>query len=223
MTELDTKEATKTTRPLKVERAYDELKGMIITLCLAPGAHIDERELMMTLDIGRTPLREAMLRLAHERLIVHTPRRGAWVSELSITDLQQMLEARTMIDTLIARRAAERVTAGDIEELETLLASAHQVVEANNSIDLVNLDFQFHARIADSCGNSYFAAFSKQVNSAMLRYWHLSSRNSQTIPTWEGNHRTLMQAVASGDPDIAESQAKLHVIGLRDLLRGLLL
>jgi DNA-binding GntR family transcriptional regulator len=163
-----------------------------------------------------------MLRLVHERLIVHTPRRGARVSELSITDLRQMLEARTMIDTQIARRAAERVSAADIEQLEEMLASAHLAVESANSIDLVNLDFNFHARIAESCGNDYFTAFSRQVNSAMLRYWHLSSRNSLTIPTWEGNHRALLRAIASGDPDIAELQARLHVIGLRDLLRGLL-
>jgi DNA-binding GntR family transcriptional regulator len=222
MVAIDTHRVPDSTRPLKVERAYEELKRMITTLSLEPGTHIDERELMATLGIGRTPLREAILRLAHERLIIHTPRRGAWVSDLSITDLQQMLEARTMIDTLIARRAAERATVSDIQRLEAMLTTAHHAVEANNSADLVELDFRFHAGIAQCCGNTYFAAFSEQVNSAMLRYWHLSSRNSQTIPTWEGNHRILLQAIASGDPDRAESQARLHVLGLRDLLRGLL-
>lgn len=222
MVAVDTKVVAAPARPLKVERAYDELKRMIVTLSLAPGTHIDERELISTLDIGRTPLREAVLRLSHERLIVHSPRRGAWVSELSITDLQQMLEARTMVDAMIARRAAERITAGDIASLESMLATAHAAVEAHDSEDLVNLDFRFHARIAQACGNSYFAAFSEQVNSAMLRYWHLSSRNAQTLPTWERNHHELLRAMASGDPDIAEIQARKHVLGLRDLLRGLL-
>lgn len=222
MVALDTKDIAESSRPLKVERAYDELKHLIVTLRLAPGAHIDEKELMATLNIGRTPLREAVLRLAHERLIVHSPRRGAWISQLSITDLQQMLEARTMIDAIVARRAAERIMTEDVEALEALLETAHQILEEQDSEDLVNVDFRFHSRIAHCCGNSYFAAFSDRVNSAMLRYWHLSSRNSQTLPTWEGNHRELLRAIASGDPDIAELQARRHVNGLRELLRGLL-
>jgi DNA-binding GntR family transcriptional regulator len=222
MVTIERPEVATGSRPLKVERAYDELKRMIVTLALAPGTHIDERELMATLNIGRTPLREAMLRLSHERLIVHSPRRGAWVSELSITDLQQMLEARTMIDALIARRAAERVTPADISALEAVLESAHAAVEARDNEYLVNLDFRFHVHIAELCGNGYYAAFSERVNSSMLRYWHLSGRNAQTIPTWERNHHELLHAVAGGDPDIAELQARKHVLGLRDLLRGLL-
>lgn len=223
MVVIDTNEVAETAPPLKVERAYEELKRLIVTLRLAPGAHIDERELMATLHIGRTPLREAVLRLVHERLIVHAPRRGAWVSQLSIIDLQQMLEARVMLEALVARRAAERVTEIDIDRLRDMLAMAHMAVEEQNSVDLVNLDFRFHSYIAQCCGNVYFAAFSEQVNSAMIRYWHLSSRNVQTLPTWESNHQELLGAIASGDPDLAEEQARRHVFGLRELLRDLLL
>ena len=208
---------------LKVERAYDELKRLIITLTLAPGEHIDERELMATLGIGRTPLREAVMRLVHERLIMHAPRRGAWVSPLSITDLRQMLDARVTLETHIACRAAERVTERDIATLHEMLDLASRAVDEHNSEGVVDLDFQLHRYIARCSANSYFAAFSEQLNSAMLRYWHLSSRNVQTLPTWGQNHHELVQAIASGDPNLAEEQARRHVLGLRELVRDLIM
>ncbi len=211
-----------TTAPLKVDRAYEELRRLIITLQLAPGAHIDERVLMATFDIGRTPLRAAVQRLVHERLIVYTPRRGAWVSPLSIIDLRQMLEARLELEALIARRMAERITESDMATLCGMLEAARTAICEQNSEELVALDFKFHAFIAQCSGNVYFATFSEQINSTMLRYWHLSSRNVETLPSWETNHQELVRAIASGNPDLAEEQARHHVLGLRELLRDLL-
>ncbi len=219
---IDINEVAETTAPLKVDRAYEELRRLIITLQLPPGAHIDERVLMTTFDLGRTPLRAAVQRLVHERLIAYTPRRGAWVSPLSITDLRQMLEARLGLEVLVARRVAERITEGDIGTLCGMLEAARTAVDDQNSEELVDLDFKFHAFIAQCSGNVYFTTFSEQINSAMLRYWHLSSRNVETLPSWETNHRDLVRAIASGDPDIAEEQARQHVLGLRELLRDLL-
>ena len=211
------------TTPLKVDQAYDELKRRIITLQLEPGAHIDERELMAALGVGRTPLREAILRLVHERLIVHSPRRGAWVSPLSITDLRQMIEARITLESLVARRAAERVTEQDVETLCAILEEAKRSLDQQNIEVVVDLDLQLHSYIGQCSGNEYIANFTRQINAAMLRYWHLSSRNAATLPTWGSNHQDLVRAIASGDPDRAEEQARRHVFGLRDHLRDLLI
>ena len=208
---------------LKVERAYEGLKRLIVTLELAPGSYVDERAVMAKLEIGRTPLREAVMRLVSERLIVHTPRRGAWISTLSITELQQMLEARSYLDALIARRAAERITEADVTVLNRMLEAARQAVEERKSVELVDLDFQLHRYIAGCAGNVYLAAFSEQVNSAMLRYWHLASRNDLTIPSWANRHQDLVDAIVSGDPDRAEAQAQAHVTHLRGNLRDLLI
>lgn len=220
---IDANELAEVPPRLKVDRAYEELRRLIITLQLAPGSYVDERELMTRFGIGRTPLREAVMRLVQERLIVHTPRRGAWISPLSITDLQQMLEARATIDALIAHRAAKRVTENDIATLRGLLEEARAAVDVENNEELVNLDFQLHSYIAQCSGNVYFAAFSEQINSAMLRYWHLASRNDQTLPSWATRHQDLVDAVISGDPDRAEEQARKHVGQLRDNLRDLLM
>lgn len=219
-------ESTTVTEPtggLKVDRAYQQLKRMIVTLELDPGANIDERELMARLEIGRTPLREAVARLVSERLILHTPRKGAWVSPLSITDLQQMLEARAALDALIARRAAAAATEEDRVELQKFVDEAlKSPFDLEHNAEIVALDFALHQRIARIAGNTYLESFSNQVNSAMLRYWHLAGRADQTLATWSARHIDLIEAITSGDPDWAEAAARKHVTQLRDNLRNVL-
>jgi DNA-binding GntR family transcriptional regulator len=208
--------------PLKVQIAYEELKRRILTLELLPGTPIDEKALTSDLEIGRTPLREAVLRLSHERLIEHSPRRGAWVSELSFTQLQQMLDARWFIEPLVTRRATERATDGEIDELTALLSNAPVGSEDVMARELVQIDLEFHSRIADMNANSYFADFSRQINVAMLRYWHMSSRHVDTLPTWLDNHRLILSSIAARDPDRAEQQARDHIAGFRQRLQELL-
>jgi DNA-binding GntR family transcriptional regulator len=134
-----------------------------------------------------------------------------------------MIEARITLESLIARRAAERVTENDIKILREILDSANTLVAVKNIEAVVNLDFRLHSYIARCSGNDYIAVFSTQINSSMLRYWHLSSRNAETLPSWESNHEDLVRAIASGDPDRAEDEARRHVCGLRKLLRELLM
>src|SRR5258708_7152479 len=80
------------------QQAYQRLRDMIVTLQLAPGALINEAALMDELALGRTPIREALQRLAYEGLVVLQPRRGAFVGSLSIVDLQQIFELRRTIE-----------------------------------------------------------------------------------------------------------------------------
>jgi DNA-binding GntR family transcriptional regulator len=219
----DATAVTESTSGLKVDRAYQHLKRMIVTLELDPGANIDERELMNRLDIGRTPLREAVARLVSERLILHTPRKGAWVSPLSITDLQQMLEARAALDAVIARQAALFMTHDDHAALQAFIdEAAKSPFDLEHNVELIELDFAFHSRIGKIAGNTYLASFSDQVNSTMLRYWHLAGRSDQALATWSGRHTELIEALASGDPDWAEAAARKHVAHLRDNLRNVL-
>src|SRR5213593_57100 len=95
---------------------------MIVSLELRPGAVIDERGLMERLGIGRTPTREALRRLAQERLVEVYPRRGMFVTSVEIRDLARLSEVRTVLESQAARLAAERATDQDRARLEALLA-----------------------------------------------------------------------------------------------------
>src|SRR5882757_1487828 len=104
------------------EKAYRAIRELIVSLELAPGAVIDERELMERLEIGRTPVREALRRLAHERLVEVYPRRGMFVTGVDVRELARLSEVRELLEPEAARLAAERATDTDRDQLAELLA-----------------------------------------------------------------------------------------------------
>ena len=110
-------------RELLADRAYAELRDRIVTLRIPPGAPIDEDVLGRELEMGRTPVREAIKRLALENLVTVFPRRGTFASEINITDLAHISDVRTQLEAHAAARAAERLTDPQRAELEQLLRS----------------------------------------------------------------------------------------------------
>src|SRR3954462_5881100 len=114
--------ATSQAGELLADRAYAELRDRIVTLVIAPGAPINEDGLGRELEMGRTPVREAIKRLALENLVTVFPRRGTFASEINITDLAQISDVRVLLEGHAAARAAERLTPARREELEQLLA-----------------------------------------------------------------------------------------------------
>src|SRR4051795_3423161 len=106
---------------LMADRAYSQLRDRIISLAIPPGAPINEDELGSELEMGRTPVREAIKRLALENLVTVFPRRGTFASEINITDLAHISDVRQQLEGHAAYRAAERLTAARRAELEALL------------------------------------------------------------------------------------------------------
>ena len=104
------------------DKAYHAIRGLIVSLELAPGAVIDERELIERLEIGRTPVREALRRLAQERLVEVYPRRGMFVTGVDVRELARLSEVRVVLEPEAARLAAERANEADRAELGALLA-----------------------------------------------------------------------------------------------------
>src|SRR3954449_9055184 len=107
---------------LLADRAYAELRDRIVTLAIAPGAPINEDALGRDLEMGRTPVREAIKRLALERLVTVFPRRGTFASEIKITHLAAISDVRVHLQGHAARRAAERLTPDQRDQLDALIA-----------------------------------------------------------------------------------------------------
>src|SRR3954471_13105970 len=108
-------------RELMADRAYSELRDRIISLSIPPGAPINEDDLGSELEMGRTPVRGAIKRLALENLVTVFPRRGTFASEINITDLAHISDVRQQLEGHAAYRAAERLTGARRAELEALL------------------------------------------------------------------------------------------------------
>src|SRR5207247_1314295 len=130
------------------DKAYHAIRGLIVSLELAPGAVIDERELIERLQIGRTPVREALRRLAQERLVEVYPRRGMFVTGVDVRELARLSEVRVVLEPEAARLAAERATEADRAELTALI----EELDAGGS-ELMGLDERNHRAVYRAAHN----------------------------------------------------------------------
>src|SRR5207248_7300941 len=127
-------------RELLADRAYSELRDRLVTLRILPGSPIDEDLLGEELGMGRTPVREAIKRLALENLVTVFPRRGTFASEINITDLAHISDVRAQLEGHAAYRAAERITDAQRLELTALLAELSQSEGSDDVEALMELD-----------------------------------------------------------------------------------
>ena len=138
------------------DAAYEQIRWMIVTLGLQPGALVDEKELTNRLNIGRTPVREALQRLgALERLVVIRPRQGTYVSEITLTDFDELVEARALLEGQAARLAAVRISDDRLAKMKALLEETEQLGSVLTPDQAIKFDRLFHGHIAHACGNKY--------------------------------------------------------------------
>lgn len=205
-------------KPRKADTAYEELRRMIVTLELEPGAPVDERQLIDQLEIGRTPVREAIQRLIHEGMITHTPRRGSWVTPLSFTELQHLIQSRRMLEVECARIAARRMSADHLRRLRDKVEETGPQIKAGDSSTSVFIDQYFHTEIARATGNRFLVRMTEQLQHELIRYWYVSSVQVGELQIVVDHHLEILEALESGDPDQAVHAAEYHVTLFRQRL-----
>lgn len=198
-------------KPRKADDAYNVLKNLIISMQIAPGEPLDDRTLMARLEIGRTPLREAIQRLAHDGLIVSLPRRGYYVGELSITDFQQMTAARSVIEPQTARLAACNISPEEIVQLRAIIDHALESFDSLGVIGVLNEDLEFHRLIAVASRNRYLAEMAIELNTLMLRYWYISLSRAGRLKEDFVQHHTLIDMLERHDEDGVEQEMIKHI------------
>src|SRR5437763_16258962 len=122
------------------EKAYRLIEELIVTLQIAPGTVVSEALLSERLGIGRTPIREALQRLARERLVVVLPRRGIMVSEINVRTQLRLLEVRRELERLIARSAARRATPQERERFHELAKLFEKAAKVNDDVTFMRTD-----------------------------------------------------------------------------------
>ncbi|HYI13951.1 MAG TPA: GntR family transcriptional regulator [Thermomicrobiales bacterium] len=206
-------------KPTKADDAYDELKRLIVSLQISPGEPLNERTLMAKMDAGRTPLREAIQRLALEQLVTSLPRRGYYVRELSISELNEMIAARHVVEPAVTRMAVPNLTPSDLANLRELVALTRSELERDNHEAGIYHDLEFHRTIANACGNRYLAASAIQINTRLLRYWYVSFAMLTYEPPTFAHHDLLMDLIESGDAVAVEAAMHDHIEIFRDRMR----
>jgi DNA-binding GntR family transcriptional regulator len=203
------------------DRAYNLIRHRIITLDLPPLSPIDEAALMADLKLGRTPIREALLRLAADGLVFHAPRRGTFVSDISITDLQKIFEARLAMEGFCARLAARRATKAQLAAMDGLIDDLARVPDGDSKA-LMSIDERFHELLYEAADNEFLADALRRLHALSFRLWHMVlDRLGSVRPAME-QHRQITRALEAGDPDRAETLVQEHIAQFQLQIRAAL-
>jgi DNA-binding GntR family transcriptional regulator len=178
------------------EQAYRLLEEQLVTLKLAPGELIAEKDLMDKAGIGRTPVREAIQKLSAEGLLQVLPRKGLMVTPLRRSDLTRIIEARRVLERLMVVKAAERASPDQRQALRIL---AMHLEAADNDLELFfRLDQRLDELLEVACDNSFLVKALTAMHSQCRRLWYLH-RKRLNLPLSAQLHGGLARAVADGD------------------------
>lgn len=201
---------------LLADRAYVAIRDLIVSLRLAPGSLIDERRLVESLEIGRTPVREALRRLAQEQLVEVFPRRGMFVTGVDVKDLARISEVRAALEPEAARLAAER--ASD-EERDDLAALGDQI---KRGADLMSLDERIHRAVYAAAHNDLLEKTLGEYYVLALRIWMIALDRAEDLEDAVEAHRDLIEAIVVANGDGAAEVMRAHVQGFEQAMRKVL-
>jgi len=188
--------------PSLAERAYEQLEQRIITLQFKPGAVYSETELSAQLQIGRTPIREALQRLASQRLVQSIPRHGIRITEIDVAEHLALLETRRELDRLLARKAARRATPDQRLQFRRIAAQMSTAILAHDMDGYLRADHAFDELLEETARNPFAAATASVLHAHCRRFWY-TYRMSTDIDEVARLHIAMMQAVAEGDESAA--------------------
>jgi DNA-binding GntR family transcriptional regulator len=203
------------------DQAYYRIRELIVTLELPPGSLVNEQELMEQLGLGRTPVREALRTLARERLVLVYPRRGMFISPVDVGDLAGLSEVRTTLESHAARLAAERATDAERTETDALLAELDGSA-AHDERSLIDLDQRLHRHVYRCAHNPFLEATLNEYYMLTLRIWFLVLDRIVRLEDAIQEHRDLLEAIRTGDPDRAADVMRLHIEGFERAIRRVL-
>ena len=204
------------------DRAYALLRDRIVTLRIAPGEPINEDALGREFEMGRTPVREAIQRLALENLVTVFPRRGTFASEINITDLAAISDVRVVLEGHAAYRAAERITPAQTEELEGLLEELRSDGDGDDAEALMALDARVHRLIHRCAANPYLEQSLSRYFNLSLRIWHLVLERLPHLPARVHEHSDLLEAIRAREPERARQIVAAHIATFEDEIRAVL-
>ncbi len=185
------------------EQAYRVIEEEIVTLRLKPGDVLSEQLLSATTSIGRTPIREALQRLAREGLITVLPRKGILVSDINPRNQLLVLEVRRELERLLSRTGAERATPAQRARLQEVARGMDLAARRNDDIAFMRLDRELNALMIACAHNDYAARSMKLLQGLSRRFWYMHYREAVDLPLCARLHANQARAIAKGDAEAA--------------------
>ena len=194
-----------------VAMAYEQIKDGIITLHFLPGQYLNEGAICALLQVGRTPVHQALQRLELEGLVEIMPRKGVIVLPDSISEIIKILESRATVEADLARSAAKNATARDVRELQTLANAIKQNKNGSDIDSFIAADRAFHRKLAELAGNSVLSDFAQQLHERSIRYWYLHLWRTIDVQATARQHAAIADAIARHDETRAARALREHI------------
>jgi len=185
------------------EQAYRLIEEQIVTLRLKPADVLSEQMLSGTFKIGRTPIREALQRLAREGLITILPRKGILVSDINPRSQLLVLEVRREIERLLSRAGAERATKEQRAQLQEIAQGMDHAAKTNNDLEFMRLDRDLNRLMIECAHNDFAARSMKLLQGLSRRFWYMHYREAADLPLCARLHANQARAIAQGNVEAA--------------------
>lgn len=185
------------------EQAYNRLEEDIVTLKLAPGEVLSEIALSESMNIGRTPIREALQRLAREGLVLILPRKGILVSELNPGKQLLLLEVRRELERLLARTGALRASDAERRQLQEIADGMDKAAKNKDDIEFMRLDLMMNDLVAEAAHNEFTNRAIDLMHGLARRFWYSHYKEAADLPLMARLHANMARQIAAGDADKA--------------------
>lgn len=205
---------------MKRDTVAEVLREAIFQGELSPGERLQEERLATLLEAGRGPVREALLKLEAEGLIVREPYKGARVAMPSRRDIEELFEVREVLEAMVTRQAAPHITREDIEQLRRII-DLRKNPESHGEVGVENLNLAFHEVIYKRCPNRQLSALVLQLWGRFPKStWQLRStdRNVDHVEQGTAEYSAILAAFEAGDADAAADSMVRHVRRARETL-----
>jgi DNA-binding GntR family transcriptional regulator len=197
------------THPSLSARAYTAIRDMLTTAEIAPGSPVNEDQLAKMLQMGRTPVREAIKRLETERLVVVYPRRGIFATQVALSDLTLLTEVRVHLEGEAAYQAARRASRVERAGFEQLLAEAR--TRGHETLEEIDFDSRVHRAIYKAAHNSYLEKTLEQYYNLTIRIWHVWTDRLPDMTSHVSELIPLLERIIDRDAGGAREIAIQHV------------
>ena len=197
------------------EQAYELLRDAVINQQIPAGARLSVPELARRLGISRSPVREAIARLVHDRLAIAEARRGAVVANISRDDLMEIYDVREVLEGLACRLAAERITDEELDVLGDVVADHRAAVKVGDVAAHMMLDQTFHAGIRGAARNARLIEGLDRLQGQIRMAMATTRRSRGGMKQAVAEHEVVLAALRQRDPDLAEQVGRGHIARLR--------
>lgn len=190
---------------------YQLLRDAIVTMALQPNDMIFERAIVEALDVSRTPVREALLQLAREELVLIAAQSGTFVAPVKREQFVESALIRKVLETAAIRRAAEIISARELEQLHDIHDAHRRAIDRGNTVAAIACDNAFHAAVSAAARLPRVLQLVELVRAPIDRVRHVTVRDPVVAKVTLAQHQAVLDALEQHDPDEAESALHEHL------------